>query len=119
MEGTLTSIGYQALGILVPALCAMAIELLRRRLGLEKMNKLQKELGTKKELAGLAVRFAEQAYKDLHGQEKYDQAAIWLSGQAKQRGIKISDEEVKGLIEASLKTAKEEFAQQWGSIAGK
>lgn len=109
----LTSIGYQALGILVPALCVMGIELLRRKLGLEKIKKIQAELQTKKELASLAVRMVEQTYKDLHGQYKYDQAAEWLAARAGERGIKISSEEIKGLIEAAIRMAKDEFGEQW------
>lgn len=111
----ITSIGYQALGILVPALCLMAVELLRRKLGLEAMRKVQAELYTKQELAGLAVRMVEQAYKDLHGQEKYDQAATWLAARAGERRIKMSADEAKGLIESAIRMTKDEFGEQWAN----
>lgn len=111
MEGTLVNIGYQALGILVPALCAMAIELLRRRLGLEKIKRIQEELQAKRQLATLAIKFVEQAYTDLHGQDKYNQAAKWLSARIQERGLQVTSDEVKGLIEATLKAIKDELGE--------
>lgn len=113
MEGTLVKIGYQALGILVPALCAMAIELLRRRLGLEKMKRIQEELQAKQQLATLAVKFAEQAYKDLHGEEKYNQAAKCLSARIQELGLQVTSDEIKGLIEAALRMVKDELGEDW------
>lgn len=77
-ENMLIDLSYGALSILVPALCAIAIELIRRKLGLENIRKVQHELENKKELANLAVKFVEQAYKDIKGQEKFDKAAEWL-----------------------------------------
>jgi hypothetical protein len=61
-ENILINLSYGALSILIPALCAIAIELLRRKLGLENIKKVQCELENKKELASLAVKFVEQAY---------------------------------------------------------
>ncbi|MGI5921081.1 MAG: phage holin [Syntrophomonadaceae bacterium] len=113
MDSILVDIGYQALGILLPALCAIAIELIRRKLGLEKMKKVQAELKTKQELASMAVQFVEQAYITLHGEEKYNCAAQWLAVRARERGIKVSEDEVKGLIEAALRKLKDEFGGQW------
>ncbi len=114
MHGSLADIGYQILGILVPALCAMLIEWLRRRLGLEKMKKINQELQTKQELAKLGVRFVEQTYKDLRGKDKYNQAAAWLAARIKDRGMQVTAEEIKGLIEAAIRMAKDEFGEKWG-----
>ena len=63
------------LAILVPVLAALIVELLRRKLGTEKLKQAKEELATKQELALLAVRFVEQVYVDLHGAEKYQAAA--------------------------------------------
>lgn len=115
MSDQIMALCMDAMGILIPALCLVAIELLRRKLGLEKMKRIQSELDTKQELAGLAVRFAEQAYKDLHGKEKYNQAAKWLAARAQERGIKVTSEEIQGLIEAALRMAKDEFGEQWAA----
>lgn len=113
MNDILVSLTYDAFLILLPVLAAMLVEWLRRRLGLEKMQKIQKELETKQELAGLAVRLVEQSYQDLKGEEKYNQAADWLVTQAQQRGINVTADEVKGLIEAAVRAFKDEFGEQW------
>jgi hypothetical protein len=106
---------WNTLGILIPALCVMAIELLRRKLGMENIRKIQEELNTKLDLASLAIKFVEQAYKDLHGQDKYDQAANWLAARAQERGIQANPDEIKGLLEAALRMAKDEFGEQWAN----
>ncbi|PKM77123.1 MAG: holin [Firmicutes bacterium HGW-Firmicutes-15] len=113
MENEFIELCYNALGILVPALCLIMIELLRRKLGLEKMRKIQSELETKQELASLAIRFVEHVNKDQHGQEKYEQAATWLVARVLERGIKANPDEIKGLLEAALRMAKDEFGEQW------
>lgn len=113
MDNKFIELAYNALGILVPALVLIMIELLRRKLGLEKMRKIQCELETKQELASLAIKFVEHAYKDQHGQEKYDQAANWLAARAQERGIQANPDEIKGLLEAALRMAKDEFGEQW------
>jgi LL-H family phage holin len=113
MEDKLLQLAYDLLAILIPALVALAVEYLRRRLGTEKMRKIQEELSAKKELATLAVRFVEQVYRDLHGEEKYNKAAEWLVEQAGKIGLKLTPEEVKGLIEAALRELKDAFGEEW------
>lgn len=114
MEEQLMSLACSALSILVPAICAMIIELLRRKLGLEKIRQVQYELETKTKLAKCAVRFVEHYYREIHGQEKYDRVAEWLAERAKERGLAIPAEEMQGLIEAALRMIKDEFGEQWG-----
>jgi hypothetical protein len=115
MSDQVLTLFYNALGILIPALCLITIELIRRQLGLENIRKIQEELNTKMDLASLAIKFVEQAYKDLHGQDKYDQAANWLAARAGEKGIKVTADEVKGLIEAAVRMAKDEFGEQWAN----
>lgn len=117
MSDMVISFAYDAFLILLPVLAAGLVELIRRKLGVEKMQRIQKELETKQELAFLAVRFTEQAYRDLRGQDKYNQAATWLAKRAQERGIKISVDEIQGLIEAALRSFKDEFGEQWASVA--
>ncbi|HBV97790.1 MAG: phage holin, LL-H family protein [Peptococcaceae bacterium BICA1-7] len=116
MGSQLVQIGMDALAVLVPALVALAIEFVRRKLGTEKVAKLARELETKKELASLAVRFVEQVYKDVHGPAKLQEATEWMSARAKQMGVSITPEEIKGLIEAALRDAKDSFGEEWGKV---
>jgi LL-H family phage holin len=106
-------LAYYLLAILIPTLAALAVEYLRRRLGTERVKRIQEELAMKQELATLAVRFVEQVYKDLHGPDKYQKAAEWLAARAGELGLKVTPEEIKGLIEAALRTFKDEFGEEW------
>lgn len=64
------------------------------------------------EYAEIAVRYAEQFYKDQGGEVKYQEASKWLSNQALKVGIKLSDDEVRGIIEGVLKKIAWEFEVQ-------
>lgn len=113
MESNIISLAYDLLAILLPLLAGFLVELLRRKLGTEKIRKIQEELVTKQELAILAVRFVEQVYQELHGPEKYQKAAEWLAARAGELGIKVTPDEIKGLIEAALRAFKDEFGEEW------
>lgn len=119
MSEQIVQIALQVLAILAPVLAAMMVELLRRKLGTEKMQHLQGELAAKQELAVLAVRFAEQMYKEAGGPEKYLSASLWLSERALDKGLLISAEEVRGLIEAALRELKDSFGEEWAKAAVK
>lgn len=99
--------------ILVTLLAGYAVAFIRKRLGVEGMQKIESELAVKQELALLAVRFVEQAYRHLHGEEKYNQAAQWLAKRAEEAGLNVTAEEIKGLIESALRAFKDEFGEEW------
>jgi LL-H family phage holin len=103
--------------IIVTVAAGFVVAYLRKRIGIEGMHKIEAELALKQELAELAVRFVEQVYKDLHGQEKYSQAAQWLEDRAGEAGLEITANEIKGLIEAALRAFKDEFGEQWAKVA--
>lgn len=109
----IVNLAYDLLIIILPFLAAAAVELLRRKLGVEKIEKIQRELEAKQELGTLAVKFVEQAFYDLKGYDKYTTASYWLSEMLRERGIKVTDGEIKGLIESSLRTLKDEFGEEW------
>jgi intergrase/recombinase len=115
MEEQIMNIALSVLAILLPALAALSVELIRRKLGVETMIRIQKELETKQELAALAVQFVEQVYTDYKGEEKYQAAARWLATQAIDRGINITADEIQGLIEATLKAFKDAFGEEWNN----
>lgn len=118
-ENQIVQLGYDALAILIPALVALAMEYLRQRLGAEKLKKIQEELSTKQDLAVIAVKFAEQAYSELKGPEKYEKAAEWLVSQADKIGVKITSDEIKGLIEWALREIKDQLGEEWAITVGK
>ena len=98
---------------LMPVLAALAVEYLRRMIGTEKIAKIQVELEAKQALAELAVRFVEQAYKAYGGSDKFNAACQWLSDRAEEKGIKLTQGEIEGLIEGSLRLIKDEFGEAW------
>jgi LL-H family phage holin len=99
--------------ILVTIAAGYTVAYLRKRLGVEGMQRIELELALKQELAVIAVRFVEQAFRDFKGDEKYNLAADWIADRATEKGIKVTADEIKGLIEAALRAFKDEFGEQW------
>lgn len=116
MDERIISLAYDILALVLPVLAILTAEWLRRKLGTERLQRIQKDLETKQELASLAVRFVEQVYFDMRGPEKYDRAAEWLATRARERGLEITSGEITGLIEAALRSFKDEFGEDWASI---
>jgi LL-H family phage holin len=113
MEELVLGLVYDALIVFTALVVALLAGWLKKKLGVETLKKIQAELATKQELATMAVRFVEQVYKDLKGEEKYQKAAEWLVAQAEKAGLKLTTDEVKGLIEAALRQLKDAFGNEW------
>ena len=64
---------------------------------------------TKKAVAKTAVQAVEQVYKDLHGEEKLNEALKAASEMLAEKGITITDLELRMLIEASLAEFNDAF----------
>ena len=58
---------------------------------------------TKRDVAKTCVRAVEQIYKDLHGQEKLDKCIESISLLLADKGISITEIEVRMLIEAAVR----------------
>lgn len=61
------------------------------------------------------VLFAQQVFGHLDGKERYHQATAKITDLLKEKGIKISEDQLRILIEATVKTLKKEFGEQWKS----
>ena len=57
---------------------------------------------TKAAVAKTAVQFVEQVYKDLHGEEKLNEALMAAAEMLHEKGITVSDLEMRVLIEAAV-----------------
>ncbi len=119
MEDRVLQLAYSAVSVLVPILVAMAVEYLRRRLGTEKVRRIQEELTAKQDLAMVAVKFVEQVYVEAKGPEKYNAAAEWLAGQARKMGLQLSGAEIRALIEWALREIKDQLGEEWANISKK
>lgn len=57
---------------------------------------------TKREVAAQVVKFVEQVYKDLHGEEKLEKAIEAAAEMLNEKGITISELELRVLLESAL-----------------
>lgn len=57
---------------------------------------------TKKEVAAQVVKYVEQVYKDLHGEDKLEKAIEASADILNEKGIKVTDLELRVLLEAAL-----------------
>lgn len=84
-------------------------------LGICIKNLMQKYINdkTKRDVVNTCVKAVEQLYKDLHGPEKYEKAVEGVTEMLAEKGITITELEIKMLIEATCsefsKTVKEEI----------
>ena len=63
----------------------------------------------KKDVANTVVQFAEQVYKDLHGEEKLNAALSAATDMLAENGIAVTDLELRILIEAAVAEFNEAF----------
>lgn len=64
---------------------------------------------TKRDVAKSAVKFVEQVYKDIHGEEKLAEALVAASEMLAEKGITVTDLELRVLIEAAVAEFNEAF----------
>ena len=64
---------------------------------------------TKQSVVKTAVKYVEQVYKDLHGEEKLNAAFRAASDMLAEKGITITELEMRVLIEAAVAEFNESF----------
>lgn len=64
---------------------------------------------TKKDVVATCVRAVEQIYKDIHGEEKLNKCIEFVTDMLAEKGIKISDLEIRMLIESAVNAANKAF----------
>lgn len=106
----------ELLMLLVVVLAGFAVALLKKYLGTEKMKQINEELKSKQEIVATVVLFVQQVYGHYEGEAKYvialETATEWLNS----KGIKITETELKSLIESSVKLLKTEFGEEWYKV---
>ena len=88
-------------------------------LGLVVKNLYTKYINTKikQDVARTVVRGVEQIYKDLHGEEKLDEALKAASEMLSEKGITASQLELRMLIEAAVAEFNDAFKKTEGVAA--
>lgn len=96
-------IGNQVLDILLPILATFLTGLFTY-IGtrLKKVYEEKVNTETAKTVVEDAVRFVEQVYTDLHGQEKLEKATAQVVEVLQSKGISISEAEINMLIESAV-----------------
>ncbi len=72
---------------------------------------------TKREVAELCVQAVEQVYRELHGAEKYQKCAEAMAQMLAQRGVPVTELEIRVLCEAALARFNAAFQPQ-GAVSG-
>jgi hypothetical protein len=67
---------------------------------------------TKKDVVNTVVQAVEQIYKDLHGDEKLNKAIEGASDMLAEKGITVSEIELRYLIESSVNAFNEGFKKE-------
>lgn len=70
------------------------------------------KLDTVKEIARVVVKFVEQVYKDIHGKEKLDKALEAFAEMLNNKGITISELEMRVYLESALAEFNEAFNKE-------
>lgn len=101
----LSTYGMEILGTLLTALAGYLAVVIK--------NLCQKYLNnkTKQDVAKTCVKAVEQIYKDLHGEEKFNKALECISDMLAEKGIAVSDIEMKMLIESAVAEFNEVFSK--------
>ena len=71
------------------------------------------DLNEKKELADAVVRFTEQVYSSVDGEEKFRIAKRRLADIAEERNLPFGKKEIETFIEESVRAFKDEFGEDW------
>lgn len=64
---------------------------------------------TKRDVAKIAVQFVEQVYKDVHGEEKLNEALACAEEMLAEKGITVTALELRVLIEAAVAEFNDAF----------
>lgn len=104
---------FDVLKIVLPVLGVMLVRYIFSKVDIDKQDKIKSIIENKKDLAMIAVRFVEQVYKDIDGEEKFHHAFEWVASAFEKYGYPVDADEIEGLIEATLRQMKDEFTEQW------
>ena len=92
----------------------MALTAIAGYLGIVAKNLFTKYINdkTKEAVAKNAVKFVEQVYKDLHGEDKLKAALSAASEMLAEKGITVTDLELRVLVEAAVSEFNKAFEKK-------
>ena len=84
-----------------------------QKVGIEKMKKLTAELENKQDIVQTAILFVQQVFRNLDGPAKYAEAVKAATAALNDKGLSVTEDEIKRLIESGLKMLKMQFEDTW------
>ncbi len=92
----------------------MALTAIAGYLGIVAKNLFTKYVNdkTKEKVAKTAVKFVEQVYKDLHGDDKLNKALAAASELLAEKGITVTELELRVLVEAAVAEFNKAFEKK-------
>ena len=106
MQEMLFSLLAEAAYLIAVLAIYFVIQFLRRRISSEDMMVVR-------DIVEDGVLFVQQIYGHLDGEHKYWKAVEAISEALRKKGIKISEEELQILIEATIQRLKVEWGDLW------
>lgn len=103
------TIGY-ALGLLLGILC---VAILIKAFGATRLRAIANSLELKQQYVDSAVKYVQQKYPDITGEEKFRQAYCIVIQNLENIGINITEEQLEELIESAVRGFKDSFGSQW------
>lgn len=111
---------FPYIGDIIYLFVAIALSMLslylKERWGAEKIARIKEKVSTLEKLAEIAVLFVQQVAKEAKAEEKFELALIAFTKAAQDRGIEVDEEEMRVLIESTLKRLKKEFGEAWKNL---
>lgn len=89
------------------------ISLLKKKVGIENIKKIEAEIKNNQELAKLVVLYVQKYFETADSETKFNEAYIALSEILGKKGIALTETEIKVLIESALKILKKQFGDMW------
>lgn len=119
MDQMIMGVMWDVLILLITILAGVFIRFMAEKLGTEKLRRAQAQWESMEELTVVAIRYAEQAWREYGGKKKKEAALAFLARELSQRGIKASEETLRDLIEAILREIKDALGEEWANTIGK
>lgn len=116
MEQIILSLLEQLISLFIVVGLGLLSAYLHKKLGIEKLKEVKSTIENKQQIVDLAVLFAQEAFKNLEGEDKFREVYVYASKKFKELGLNISGNELEVLIDSSVKRFRKEFGKSWKEI---
>lgn len=111
MSNTIMSMLQELVYAIISVGVGFVIAFLKKQIGVTNMQQLTHQSALIKQVVDAGVKYVEQTYSTG---DKLNGAVTWIVGTLSSKGISVTEEEIKGLIEASVRDLKDQFGEDWG-----